>query len=334
METNSVEISVKGAPVRVPATSVDDWTVIVTGKRLRLASIFDEEWLEGEAVRDPGIFIKHLTTGTLTPDIFSFARKLPETKRRFPYPFEWDNVAAIPITTYAEWWDKRVSHDLRKDVKRAEKRGVVVKVAEFNDALVAGIKELYDETPVRQGRPFWHYGKSPDVVRKENATYLDRSEFIGAYFGEELIGFMKIVRVGQVARMMQILAKAKHYDKRPMNALIAKAVEICEQRQWTYLTYGNYTYGNKKKDTVIDFKRRNGFEEICFPRYFIPLTVKGRLAMKAGLHLGIRGLLPPGMIYFLRTMRSWMPGRSRVSSAAEENAATRETPEPVVSAQE
>jgi len=116
--------------------------------------------------------------------------------------------------------------------------------------------------------------------------------------------------------------------------LIAKAVEICEQRQWTYLTYGNYTYGNKKKDTVIDFKRRNGFEEIRFLRYFIPLTVKGRLAMKAGLHLGIRGMLPPGVIYFLRALRSWMPGSSRVSSATEENAATRETPEPVVSAQE
>jgi hypothetical protein len=243
-------------------------------------------------------------------------------------------VAAIPITTYAEWWDKRVSHDLRKDVKRAEKRGVVVRAAEFNDALVAGIKELYDERPIRQGRPFWHYGKSPDVVRKENATYLDRSEFIGAYYGEELIGFVKIVRVGQITRMMQILAKAKHYDKRPMNALIAKAVEICEQQRCTYLTYGNYTYGNKKKDTVIDFKRRNGFEEIRFPRYFIPLTAKGRLAVKARLHLGIRGILPPRAIYFLLAMRSWMPGHSRLSSSTEGITAKFETPERAVSLQE
>jgi len=334
METNFVEISVKGAPVRVPTTSVDDWTVIVTGKRLKLASVYDEEWLEGEAVQNPEAFIKHLTAGTLKPDIFSFARKLPETKRRYPYPFEWDNVAAIPITTFPEWWEKRVSHDLRKDVKRAEKRGVVVRTAEFNDALVAGIKELYDETPVRQGRPFWHYGKSPEVVRKENATYLDRSEFIGAYYGEELIGFVKIVHVGQIARMMQILAKAKHYDKRPMNALIAKAVEICEQRRSTYLTYGNYTYGNKKRDSVIDFKKRNGFEEIIFPRYFIALTAKGRLAMKARFHLGIRGILPPRVIYFLLAMRSWMPGRSRPSSSTEEITAKHETPEQAVSVQE
>ena len=316
METNNIEISVKGVPVRVPVTSVNDWKVIVTGKWLKLASIYDEEWLEGEAVQDPEVFIRHLTAGALKADVLSFARKLPETKRRFPYPFEWDNVAAIPITTFSEWWEKRVSHDLRKDVKRAKKRGVIVKVAEFGDALVGEIKELYDETPVRQGRPFWHYGKSPDVVRKENATYLDRSVFIGAYCGEELIGFMKIVCVGQIARMMQILAKPRHYDKRPMNALIAKAVEVCEQRHCTYLTYGNYTYGNKRKDTVIDFKRRNGFEEILFPRYFIPLTVKGRLAIKAKLHLGIRGMLPAGAIYLFLTLRTWLQARPRLASSA------------------
>jgi hypothetical protein len=334
METNLVEISVKGVPVRVPATSVNGWTVIVTGKRLKQASLYDEEWLEGEAVPDPEDFIRHLTNGALKADIFSFARKLPETKRRFPYPFEWDNVAAIPITTFSEWWEKRVSHDLRKDVNRAEKRGVIVRTTELNDALVAGIKELYDETPVRQGRPFWHYGKSPEVVRKENATYLDRSEFLGAYCGEELIGFMKIVHVGRVARMMQILAKAQHYDKRPMNALIAKAVEICEQRRCTYLTYGNYTYGNKRKDSVIDFKKRNGFEEIRFPRYFIPLTAWGRLARKTGLHLGIRGILPAGVIYFLLAMRSWMPGRSRRPSSADDCATTCESPERAETVQE
>jgi hypothetical protein len=200
-------------------------------------------------------------------------------------------------------------------VKRAEKRGVVVRTTGFDDDLVRGIKEIYDETPVRQGRPFWHYGKSLEVIRKENASYLERSEFIGAYCGSELIGFMKIVYVNELARMMQILAKARHYDKRPMNALIAKAVEICEKRNSSYLTYGNYTYGNKRRDPVVDFKRRNGFEAIHFPRYFIPLTLKGRLALRAKLHLGIRGVLPAGALYYLLTLRTWMRNRLRGSSS-------------------
>jgi hypothetical protein len=306
METNRVAISIKGVPVEVPSVSVECWTVISTGRLPRIASVFDEEWLEGDAVNNAEVFLTSLRNWEAKPDIFSFARKLPETKVRYPYPYEWDNVAAIPITTYSDWWEKRVSHDLRKDVKRAEKRGVAVRRAEFDDALVRGIKELYDEAPVRQGRPFWHYGKSLEVVKRENATYLERSDFLGAFCGEELVGFMKIVYVDGLARMMQILARASHSDKRPMNALIEKAVELAAERHCSYLTYGNYTYGNKTKDSVVDFKRRNGFERIRFPRYFIPLTVRGRLAMMARLHLGVQALLPARLIYLLLYARARM----------------------------
>lgn len=304
----TVQLSHKGVAVNVPAVTIDGWAVMVTGKRLKLATIYDEDWLDGEPVRHPEVFVRELTQGPLRADLFSFARKLPETKQRYAYPFEWDNVAAIPITSYADWWEKRVSHDLRKDVKRAEKRGVVVRCSAFDDVFVRGIKEIYDEAPVRQGRPFWHYGKPLDQVQQENATYLDRSEFIGAYLGDELIGFIKLIYVDGMGRLLQILSKAQHYDKRPMNALIAKAVEVSAQKGCSYLTYGNYTYGNKRKDSLIDFKRRNGFEKIVFPRYFVPLTLKGRLALKARLHRGWQGLLPPPVIYFLLAARSWIRG--------------------------
>src|SRR6202007_3187530 len=108
----------------------------------------------------------------------------------------------------------------------AEKRGVNVKIAQFDDEFVRGIQGIYNESPVRQGRRFWHFGKNFETVKRENATYLDRSDFIGAYFNDELIGFIKIVYVDCIATLMQILAKEEHHDGRPMNALLAKAVEL------------------------------------------------------------------------------------------------------------
>ena len=107
---------------------------------------------------------------------------------------------------------------------------MAVKTVELDDALIQGITEIYNETPVRQGKPFPHYGKDFSTVKSETSTLLDRSEFIGAYHGNELIGFIKLVYLGNIASILNIVSKNAHYDKRPTNALIAKAVEICSQK--------------------------------------------------------------------------------------------------------
>ena len=60
-----------------------------------------------------------------------------------------------------------------------------------------------------------------------------------------------------------------------MNALIAKAAEVCEQKGISHLIYGQFIYGNKRRSSLVEFKRRNGFEQVNFPRYYIPLTLKG-----------------------------------------------------------
>jgi hypothetical protein len=166
---------------------------------------------------------------------------------------------------------------------------------------VRGIKDLYDETPIRQGRRFWHYGKDIETVRRENSSYLDRSQFIVVYHQEELIGFLKMVYVGSTARIMQILSKEQHFDKRPTNALLAKAVEVCSKRSISQLIYGQYIYDNKTDSPVTEFKRRNGFHEVLLPRYYIPVTNKGRAAVALGLHRGLKSRLP-------RPVVSWALG--------------------------
>src|SRR5262249_4968197 len=166
-------------------------------------------------------------------------QKPPAVTPRFNHPFELDNMAAIRVSPFQNWWEN-LPQESRKNVRRAAKRGVIVRVAPFDDEFARGIHKICNEAPVRQGRRFWHYGKDFETVRREHATYLERSEFIGAYWKDELIGFIKMVYVDNNATLFHILAMNKHYDKRPMNALVAKAVEVCDQKKLCYLIYGQF----------------------------------------------------------------------------------------------
>ena len=263
MSTVQQTISVRGKAVRVPTACVNGQTVVVTGRSLRVARIHDVEFADGEAITDPSAFIKALAATGLRADILTFPQKIYEGEPKHRLPFDWDNAAVAPAGDYDRWWNE-LPQVVRKNVRRAAKRGVTVEVAAFDDALVHGIKGIYDETPIRQGRRFWHYGKDLETIRAENGSYLERAEFIGAYCEGELIGFVKFVRTGTVAVVMQILCKAAHYDKRPMNALIAKAMEVCHAKGVSHLVYSKFMYGNKTDD-MTEFKRRNGFVQMDFP---------------------------------------------------------------------
>jgi hypothetical protein len=238
-----------------------------------------------------------------TADIFTFAQNVGDEEPRFPYYHEWDNAAAVSSADYDQWW-KGLSEHSRRNVRLASKRGVTVEVADLDDKFVKGIKSLYDETPVRTGRLFWHYGKDLETIRKENGSFLDRSVFLGAFYGEQLIGFMKFVYVGDSAHVMQFLLSQSHLDKKAGNALIAKAMEICHRKGMSHLIYCRFTYGAKKPDSLAEFKRRNGFGEVQFPRYFVPLTTRGRIAVALRLHRGIRGILPAPAIQFWLNLRA------------------------------
>ena len=106
---------------------------------------------------------------------------------------EMDNFAAIPISTFENWWTKQIGFKARNKAKQAEKKGVVLREVPFSDGLIHGIWKIYNECPIRQGRRFSHYGKDLQRVHQDEATYLDKSVFIGAFLGDELIGLIKMV---------------------------------------------------------------------------------------------------------------------------------------------
>ena len=299
------EIRICGKTLYVPSTEICGRTVVVTGKWIRTAQIKDEEVVEGVPVEDPESFITKLKESELQADLFTFAQRPPEITLKYDYRFKWVNWAAVPTTCFKDWWENRLPQESRKNVRRAAKRGVAVRVVPFNDDLVKGIHRIYNETPIRQGKRFWHFGKDLDTLRGELATYLDRSEFIGAYWNEELIGFLKMVYVNRVATLFHIISMNEHYDKRPMNALIAKAVDFCEQKGISHFIYGQFVYGNKHQSSLLEFKRRNGFEQINFPRYYVPLTVKGRLFVRLKLYKGVGGLVPEPILQTALSCRAW-----------------------------
>ena len=305
MEADTLEISVKGQWKTVPALDVGGRKVIVTGRRIKVAVIHDDDWLEGD-IEDPEqclMMIKECHSNGLKADIFTFTQKLPAVHPKYTYPMEWDSIAAIQLTSFTDWWEKSLPQESRKNARRAGKRGVVVEVRKLDDELIGGIVGLNNDSPIRQGVPFSYYGKTFDQVKKDYSSFVDRSDFICAYFGKELVGLIKIVYSGKVGAIMQILAKTSHYDKRPANAMLVKAVERCLERGVSYLMYGQYRYGNKRKSSLIEFKDRNGFKEILVPRYYVPLTMKGRVCLKMNLHRELVGILPESAIRVVANLR-------------------------------
>ena len=298
------EIRISGKIFYVPSAKICGRTVVVTGKWIRKAQIKDEVVVEGVAVENAELFIAELKESELKADVFTFTQRPPDNTPRFDYHLDWDNWAAARTTCFKDWWEN-LPQESRKNVRRAAKRGVVVRVVPFDDDFVKGVHKIYNETPVRQGKLFWHFGKDVESVRRGLATYRNRSEFIGAYWKEELIGFLKMVYVDRVATLFHIISMNEHYDKRPMNALIAKAVEFCEQKGVSHFIYGQFIYGNKHRSSLLEFKRRNGFEQINFPRYYIPLTLKGELFVKLRLYRGIGGLVPEPILQTVLSCRTW-----------------------------
>lgn len=302
---DTARISHRGKSRLVRSHTVDGIQVVVAGRLVRIASIFDEDWRDGEPVADPAAFVSRLREQTVRADIFTFAQKLPRTDVAFAsLHHEMTNLAVAPTVDFKDWWEHRLPQETRKHVRKSQKLNLVLREAAFDDALVHGLKAIYDEVPVRQGRRFWHYGKPFEVVKAENSTYLDRSLLIGAYLGDELVGLLKLVRVGSAAQVMQLIAKSAHADKKTTNALLAKGVELCASRGITQLVYGQYVYGKNQTSSLTEFKRRNGFEMVLLPRYFVPMTVWGRLCVRTGLHRPLREMLPERVERWLLDVRA------------------------------
>jgi hypothetical protein len=113
-----------------------------------------------------------------------------------------------------------------------------------------------------------------------------------------MIGVIMLGNAGTFGVTGQIISSLKHRDKATNNALVAKAVEVCEKLGLTHLVYLFWS-----DDSLSEFKRRCGFERTRVPRYFVPLTMKGRMGLRAGLHRGWMSMVPPRVKAPLKRLR-------------------------------
>lgn len=285
-------ISVRGKPVEVECLVVEDRTIVIRGRILRVARVFDD-FLDSKGVDKPEAIIKILKENQKA-DIFTFLSRFsaavgeegpPDWQDRYHLEYEYE--AAIRVLSFDYWWKNDIKKQTRRRIKKAEEEGITVREVPLGDQLLQGIFRIFNETPVRQGKKFWHYGKDLDQVNDEISTYSDRSIFIGAYWGDELIGFAKMINCEKFGRCNQLLSMVAHRNKPVTNALIAELVRTCERKGIPYLKYGAWIEGS-----LGDFKQNNGFKKLAIPRFYKSLTFRGRVALNVGIHRGVREILP------------------------------------------
>jgi hypothetical protein len=269
----------------VSIITIDGLAVSISGRLLRTATIRDEPY---DCLHDSESFVAKLRRERNKPDLFTFMQPIGDQQAHHPFYNELESLAVLRITTFKDWWKNKIRTHTRNHIRKAQKKGVEVRQVPFDDQLVGGVKAIYDECPLRQGRPFWHYQKDYETIKTGLATFLDRSDFIGAFWEGQLIGFIKMTSESGTAGLMHIISMIAHRDKAPTDALMMKAVEVCAEKKISYLHYGLWSRGGFGK-----FKENHAFERHDVPRYFVPLTAKGQLMLKLGLHRKLVDQLPP-----------------------------------------
>ena len=302
--SGTIDVRVRGRTTTVRAVTVGDITVVSMRRFPKIGEIFDECWLERSRLPPIALVIAGLRNKKGGPHIFTFAQRVPDAEPAYAYYYELDNYAVLPVSTYDEWFGRQIPSSTRQMIRASAKRGTVVRASAYDDAYIEGIMSIYNEIPVRRGRQFWHFGKSFEAVKAENETYAERSTYLAAYRGDEMIGCLKMVWDTETASIMQLLSKISSRDLKPNNALLSEVVRQCCLRNVSYLLYGPFDYGNKVADSLTRFKQSNGFSRMDVPRYYVPLTRVGALALRLGFHKKLAERVPEWVAAPLRDLRT------------------------------
>ena len=131
--------------------------------------------------------------------------------------------------------------------------------------------------------------------------------YIGAYFHDELTGFIQLVHGDNITIKSRILSLQKHWDKAVNNALVAKAIQVRASKGVKWMMYGRM--GNHPM--LDNFKQNNGCVKFELTRYYVPLTRKGKIATRLGVHREMKDALPQSIKYRLIPVYNWL-SRTRV----------------------
>jgi hypothetical protein len=266
----------------------------------KIASYTDTKEYERDLVPPENFLVKLAERGV---DIFTFIERkwccsVPKPQKNWITAE--DNIGLFQVTTYSDWWNG-IGKKTRNMVRKAEKSGVTTEVVEPSEKFAEGVWKIYNETPIRQGRAFPHYGQSLQAVKAGVFSASDCT-FIAAFFQDEVVGFIQLVHGDKIAIIAQILSLQKFWDKAVNNALVAKAIEVCAAKQVPWVMYGRM--GNHP--SLDNFKQSNSFAKFSFQRYYVPLTRKGQIATSLGMHQELKDALPQWLKKPLFPVFNWV----------------------------
>ena len=222
-------------------------------------------------------------------DLFTFVqRDFLGFDCKYSFPKDNESVSLLKLNSFDEWWKFQVRKEERNLVRKAEKKGIGVRLVKIDEDFVRGSLRIYNETPIRQGRRYSGYGLSLAAVN-EKFSNLKSSDVFGAYYSDELVGLLWLVYGDSVVRIRSFVSLVEHRDKSPNNALMAEGVRRCCEKGFHFMIYEKMGY----LPSLDLFKLHNGFRQFIVPRYYVPLSSRGLLAVKFGMQRGIQYSLPP-----------------------------------------
>ena len=210
------------------------------------------------------------------------------------------DIGILKVPPYDNWL-QTAGKKTRNMIRKAEKSGIKTEVTELNEQIVKGIWNIYNETPIRQGRAFTHYGLTLQEV-DGNSHAAKNCTWIASYLEEEVVGFIQLMHGDNIAVIAQILSLQKYWDRAINNALVAKTVEFCASKQVPWIIYG----GMGNHPSLDKFKESNCFSKMTLTRYYVPLTFKGKITTGLGLYKNKKDLVPNSLKGIIIPVYSWV----------------------------
>jgi hypothetical protein len=289
---------------------IADKEISISGKFFRVARL-RHEWCE--FLEKPSSLVEKMKDQRPAVDLFTFLQEAHLPQPEFPFHRETVSASLLTLKCFDDWW-KELHFKARNKARKAQKTGVELREVALDDDFVRGVEKIYNESPLRQGRKFTHYGKDLTTIRNDLGSFPEKTIFIGAYFNGELIGFMKLFEGNGILRIIHIIATFAHRDKCVMDALIAQAAKICDEKRISYLHYGDWASRG-----LGVFRIKYNFQRHDCPRYFVPLTPRGKFMLNYQLHRPLRERLPQSWADRLVTVRNhWNALRYGITGSAVE----------------
>ena len=100
---------------------VDGKELLVAGRLVKTARLLSESHV---LLEDPVSFVEQVRHSRLRADIFTFVQAVNDRTPKYAFLQELDQLAVLPITTYDEWFTKRLYNKPRNMIRKAAKSGI------------------------------------------------------------------------------------------------------------------------------------------------------------------------------------------------------------------